>query len=94
MEAPVDLTTKTITTKVSPAAWARAKALAKRFDARVSDVFSICLLHMPADRIELLVDEQKAATSSLPKVIRGVLSQAHRMTAAEKAAIIEALTNA
>jgi hypothetical protein len=89
--SPVDLTVKPVNIKLSVSAHARAKDIARRHGFKLQDVFSAALLEMPEDDLVEACRELSAATQSLPKAIRGVMAQAHRMTAAEKQAIIDAL---
>lgn len=88
---PIDLSLKTVTTKVSVDAWLRAQTLKAKYTARLSDIVSVCLLHMPEAEIERLLQEQAAAVGKLPKAVRGVLSNMDRLSDDEREMLRDAL---
>jgi hypothetical protein len=82
---PIDLTLKTVTTKVTPKAWDRAQELKDKHNVRLSDIISICLLYMPEDRLAQLIKEQDEAVEKLPKSVRGLLRDWDKLTEDQKA---------
>lgn len=91
-DLPIQLTLKTVSTKVAPAAWDRVDALAAQFGARKSDIVSACLLFMPEAEIKRVLDEQAAAMDALPKPVRGLLRHIDKLDAKQRQLVIEALS--
>ncbi len=81
---PIDLPLKTMTTKISVAAHERLKALAEKYDARISDVLSASLLHIEETKLERILADQKSAVDALPKSVKGVMRNAEKLTAEER----------
>lgn len=82
---PIDLSLKTVTTKVSAAAWDRAQELKAKHDCRLSDIVSACLLYMPDEEIARIIAEQNEAVERLPKSVRGLLRNLDKLTDDERA---------
>lgn len=91
MNTSIDLTVKPVNIKLSVAAHARAKDIAARHGLKLQDVFSAALMEMPEADLVAACRERAAQTANLPKAIRGVLAQAHRMSPEDKQKIIDAL---
>lgn len=89
---PIDLELKTVTTKVSVDAWERAQALKAKLGCRLSDVVSACLLFMPEDELEKILNNQSQIVNSLPKNVRGLLGNASKLSAEEKQMIVRILS--
>ena len=81
---PIDLSLRTITTKVSVDAWVRAQSLKEKHGVRLSDVVSACLLYMPEAELAKIVEEQSKAVDGLPKEIRGMLRNVDKLSAEDK----------
>lgn len=84
---PIDLSLKTVTTKVSNAAWDRAQELKAKHDCRLSDIVSACLLYMPEEEIARIIAEQDEAVERLPKPVRALLRNIDKLTEDERAMI-------
>ncbi|MGE8141871.1 hypothetical protein ACQKOE_07835 [Novosphingobium sp. NPDC080210] len=84
---PIDLSLKTVTTKVSAAAWDRAQELKAKHDCRLSDIVSACLLYMPEEEIARIIAEQDEAVERLPKPVRALLRNMDKLTEDERAMI-------
>lgn len=89
---PLELSLKTVSTKVTPAAWDRVGELAARLGVRKSDVVSGCLLFMDEGDLKAKLDEQAAAINALPKAVRGLLRNADKLDAKQRQVIIDALS--
>ena len=88
---PIDLALKTMTSKVSVGAHERLKDLAAKHDAKIQDVLSACLLHMPEDLLVRILAEQQAVLDKLPKPVRNMLRHADQLTDADRAMLREIL---
>lgn len=89
---PIDLPVKSMTSKVSVGAQEHLRELAKKYDARISDVLSACILHMPEDRLAQVLAEQKKALEGLPKSVKGLLRNADSLTDEERAMLRDVLS--
>jgi len=89
---PIDLPLKTMTTKVSVAAHQRLKALATKHNARMSDVLSACLLHLPEGVLVELLERQKDMVGKLPRVVRGMLTNVDKLSPAVRALLRDILS--
>lgn len=81
---PIDLSLKTVTTKVSVPAWDRAQELKDKFDCRLSDIVSACLLYMSEEELEKIMTQQAAAVNALPKSVRGLLRNLDKLSDEER----------
>lgn len=88
---PIDLSLKTVTTKVSNAAWDRAQELKTKFDCRLSDIVSVCLLYMPEDEIANIIAEHNAAVEKLPKQMRSLLRNIDQLSDDDRAMLRDLL---
>jgi hypothetical protein len=84
MSLPIDLPLRTMTSKVSLGAHERLKKLAGEHGARMSDVLSACLLHMPEAQLAKILAEQKKAIDNLPKSVKGLMRNMDKLSEAEK----------
>lgn len=84
MSLPIDLPLRTMTSKVSLGAHERLKRLAEKTGARMSDVLSACLLHMPEAELERILAEQKKAVDGLPKSVKGLMRNLDRLSDQER----------
>lgn len=89
---PIDLSLKTVTTKVSTKAWERAQLLKEKHGVRLSDIVSACLLYMPDEELDRIVKEQSEAVEALPKVVRGMLRNLDRLSDEDRAALRDILS--
>lgn len=81
---PIDLPLRTMTSKVSIGAHERLKQLAAKHGARMSDVLSACLLHMPEEELVRILAEQGRALDALPKSVKGLMRNLDKLDDAEK----------
>lgn len=88
---PIDLSLRTVTTKVSVGAWARAQSLKDTHGCRLSDIVSICLLYMPEGEIDRIVKEQSEIVETLPKSVRGLLRNLDKLSEEERQILRDAL---
>lgn len=93
MKLLLELALKTVTTKVTPAAWERAQALKQKTGKRLSDVVSVCLLYMPEDELVRLLAEQDDAIDKLPKAVKGLMRNLDKLSDAEKKMLRELLSD-
>lgn len=91
MKLLIDLPLRTMTSKVSLDAHARLKALAKKYSARMSDVLSACILHMPEEELARIITEQKRAVDGLPKDVKGLLRNLDKLDDEQKKMLRELL---
>ena len=92
MKLLIDLPLRTMTSKVSLDAHARLKKLAKKYSARMSDVLSACLLHMPEDELVRILNAQKKAVDGLPKSVKGLLTNMEKLSDEERKMLRELLS--
>lgn len=82
---PIDLSLKTVTTKVATNAWERVQELKRqRPGVRLSDLVSVCLLYMPEAELDRILAEQAGKLASLPKPIQALLKNLDTLTAADR----------
>lgn len=81
---PIDLSLKTVTTKVSVNAWERAQRLKESYGVRLSDVISAALLHIPEGDLARIFKEQSAAVDKLPRAIRAMLQNVDKLSEEER----------
>ncbi|MCG7349009.1 hypothetical protein [Sphingomonas sp. ACRSK] len=86
------IATKTVSAKISIAAAERVDALAERLGVRKSDIYSVCLLHMPEDEIKTRIEGQIEAINALPKAVRGLLRSIDKLDDAQRKLLIDALS--
>ncbi len=89
---PIDLSLKTVSTKVSVKAWERAQELKQKHDVRLSDVVSACLLHMPEDILTDIFKEQQAIVDALPRAVKGLLGNIDKLDDAQRAMLRDILS--
>jgi hypothetical protein len=89
---PLELALKTVSTKVTPAAWERAQALKDKTGKRLSDVVSACLLYMPEDKLIEILEQQDKAVAALPRSVRGMMRDADKLSDDEKKMLIDMLS--
>lgn len=77
---PIDLSLKTVTTKVSTQAWERAQELKLRHDCRLSDIVSVALLYIDEDQLGEILKEQNRAIEALPKSVKSLMSNLDKLT--------------
>lgn len=90
----LELTLKTVTTKVTPAAWDRVDELAKKMGVRKSDIVSACLLFMPEEELARILAEQAAAVGKMPKFVQGLLRNMDKLGDAERKILRDVLSDA
>lgn len=84
MKLLIDLPLRTATTKISLGAYERWKKLAEKYGARMSDVISACLLHMPEEELARILVEQKKAVDGLPKAVKGLMRNLDKLSDDER----------
>lgn len=84
---PIDLKLRTVTTRVSVAAWDRAQALKKEFGCSLQDVLSAALLYIDADQLRRIMNSQAAALAELPPSVRALLKDLDQLSAADRKAL-------
>lgn len=93
MNLKLELALRTVTTKVTPAAWDRAQRLKDKTGKRLSDIISVCLLFMPEDELIQILDEQDTMINAMPKAIRGFLRNADRLSEEERKMLMGILSD-
>ena len=88
---PIDLSLKTVTTKVSTQAWDRAQMLKQRHGCRLSDIVSVALLYIDDAQLSEILEEQNKAIEALPKSVRGLMSNLDKLTDVEREMLRELL---
>ena len=86
------IATKTVSANVSIAAIERVDALATKLGVRKSDIYSVCLLHMPEEEIASRIAGQIEAINALPKAVRGLLRSIDKLDEAQRKLLIDALS--
>lgn len=88
---PIDLPLRSVSTKVSVAAWERAQFLKDQLGCRLSDVVSAALLYIDNATLEKVMADQKAAIDALPKPIRTLLKDLDSLSPEDRAALKDLL---
>lgn len=84
---PIDLSLRTVTTKVSTGAWEHAQRLKRAVGCRVSDVVSAALLTLDEARLRKIMESQDAALAELPKPIQALLKDLDQLSEADRKTI-------
>lgn len=81
---PIDLPLRSVSTKVSVAAWDRAQELKDKLGCRLSDVVSAALLYIDEDKLRAIMTDQQAAIDALPKSVKGLLRNLDKLSDDER----------
>jgi hypothetical protein len=84
---PIDLKLRTVTTRVSVAAWDRAQSLKKELGCSLQDVLSAALLYIELATLKRVMQSQRAALEELPASVKAILKDLDQLSAADRKAL-------
>jgi hypothetical protein len=88
---PIDLKLRTISTRVSVAAWDRAHALKKELGTSLQDVLSAALLYIDVKTLKRVMENQRAALEELPPSVKAILKDLDQLSAEDRKALRDLL---
>lgn len=84
---PIDLKLRTISTRVSVAAWDRAHSLKKELGCSLQDVLSAALLYIELATLQRVMKSQRAALEALPASVKAILKDLDQLSVEDRKAL-------